>query len=38
MEQPKSLFSHLLKELDVDGKKYKYFDVSGLNDPRVGKL
>lgn len=29
-------FSNLITELDVAGKKYKYFSLKKLNDPRVG--
>ena len=31
-------FSNLITELDVAGKKYKYFSLKKLNDARVDKL
>lgn len=31
-------FSTLLTDLEVSGKKYKYFSLKKLNDPRVVKL
>lgn len=31
-------FDHLLKELTVGGKTYKYYDMKGLNDPRLERL
>jgi len=29
-------FTHLEKTIEHEGKKYKYFDVPALNDPRYG--
>lgn len=31
-------FSHLVKEVDVEGTTYKYYSLLGLNDERVQKL
>ncbi|KAG8181414.1 hypothetical protein JTE90_023577 [Oedothorax gibbosus] len=31
-------FNHLLKTLEVDGVKFKYYDLLALNDPRYDRL
>lgn len=31
-------FAHLFKDLTVGDKTYKYYDMQGLNDPRLSKL
>ena len=30
-----SLYAHLLKEIEIEGQKYRYFDLAGLKDPRI---
>jgi len=38
MEPSTNPFSYLQKELEVDGTKFKYFDLQGLKDDRLDSL
>jgi aconitase A len=38
MEASKNPYANCIKELSVDGVKYKYFSLADLNDPRINRL
>ena len=38
MESSSNPFAHLEQTLTVDGKSFKYFNLQGLNDPRLPTL